>query len=56
LVRFYPELEALAPGCRFSNCLHLAEPGCAVRGGVEQGRAAAWRYHNYRKLLETLPA
>ncbi len=55
LVSYYPEFEALAAGCRFNNCLHLAEPGCAVRGGVEQGRVAAWRYHNYRKILETLP-
>jgi ribosome biogenesis GTPase len=56
LVNFYPEMLALAGGCRFSNCAHIHEPGCAVREAAEQGKLAAWRYHNYRKLYETLPA
>lgn len=44
----FPEIEALAEGCRFSDCAHDGEPGCAVRaalddGGLEPGRFAAWR-------------
>jgi ribosome biogenesis GTPase len=56
LVNFYPEMLALAGDCRFSNCAHIHEPGCAVQEAVEQGKLAAWRYHNYQIIYETLPA
>jgi ribosome biogenesis GTPase len=56
LANFYPEIVALAGSCRFSNCAHIHEPGCAVREAAEQGKLAAWRYHNYRKIFETLSA
>ncbi len=49
-------LEGWAETCEVIwSASGLAEPGCVVRGGIEQGRVAAWRYHNYRKILETLP-
>lgn len=47
----YAEIEALAPGCRFLDCLHLREPQCAVRAAVEAGEVDARRYESYRRLL-----
>ena len=35
----WPEILALAPQCRFNNCLHLREPGCAVTAAVAAGKA-----------------
>ena len=55
LVRFYPEIAAVAGGCRFRDCSHLHEPGCAVLAAVRQGRVSEARYHNYSKILLTLP-
>jgi ribosome biogenesis GTPase len=48
----FPELFKLLPTCRFHNCLHRTEPGCAVRQGVEQGIVSAERYYNYVELYE----
>lgn len=44
------EVAALAPGCRFLDCRHLREPGCAVRQAVEAGSMDARRYESYRRL------
>ena len=54
LVRFYPEIAAV-DGCRFSNCSHTHEPGCAVKATVEQGLISAMRYHSYKKIYHDLP-
>ena len=56
LVRFYPEIAAVADGCRFSNCSHTHEPGCAVKAAVEQGLVSAMRFHSYQKIYHDLPA
>lgn len=56
LADFYPEIAAVAGGCRFGDCSHIHEPGCAVKGAVQQGRLSAVRYHNYKKIYHTLPA
>lgn len=55
LVQFFPEIAAAAPRCRFANCLHRAEPDCAVQAAVEAGRIAASRYHSYCQIHESLP-
>ncbi len=47
-----PELAALAGSCRFRNCLHLAEPGCAVKAAVSAGELPASRYGSYRDIME----
>ena len=52
---FYPEIAAAAAGCRFGDCSHIHEPGCAVKSAVEQGRLSAMRYHSYQKIYHTLP-
>lgn len=44
------EIARLAPQCRFSDCAHLREPGCAVRAAVESGALCARRYESFRRL------
>jgi ribosome biogenesis GTPase / thiamine phosphate phosphatase len=46
----FREVARLAPGCRFLDCRHMREPGCAVRQGVESGSMDARRYESYRRL------
>ncbi len=50
----FPEIEAASAGCRFSNCRHLREPGCAVKAAVAQGEISARRYESYKRLLRTV--
>ncbi|WP_133914498.1 ribosome small subunit-dependent GTPase A [Streptomyces sp. NBC_00582] len=47
----FSEIEELARGCRFHDCAHDAEPGCAVRAAVEDGELAPRRLDSYRKLV-----
>ena len=46
----FPEVARLAGGCRFSDCRHMREPGCAVRAAAEGGSWHARRYESYRRL------
>jgi len=48
----YRELASAAQACKFSNCSHVVEPGCAVQTALADGSIANWRYDNYRKLTE----
>ena len=52
----FVEMREPATRCRFSNCRHLAEPGCAVRAAVDEGRIAASRYGSYAEIVRTSPA
>lgn len=47
----FPEFRDPSGECRFADCLHRAEPGCAVREAVESGAIAPGRYESYRALL-----
>lgn len=47
----FPEFRRLLGGCRFHNCRHDTEPGCAVKSAVAAGRIHDWRYAGYRRLL-----
>ncbi|MBO7446107.1 MAG: ribosome small subunit-dependent GTPase A [Bacteroidales bacterium] len=49
---YFPEIRAMQHQCRFSNCLHLQEPGCAVLQAVEEGTISASRYLNYVSIVE----
>ncbi|MCC7138693.1 MAG: ribosome small subunit-dependent GTPase A [Planctomycetes bacterium] len=51
----FRDLRAVAPRCRFPDCLHRGEPGCAVPAAVAAGEVTAWRHASYLRLLETLP-
>ena len=46
----FPEAERLAGGCRFQDCRHMQEPGCAWIAAVESGEVSARRYESYRRL------
>jgi len=46
----FPEIAALALNCRFGDCRHGEEPGCAVRQALEEGRIPADRWLSYAKL------
>ena len=48
----FADIEALAGECRFRDCRHLREPGCAVRAAVEAGELDAARLANYLKLRD----
>jgi ribosome biogenesis GTPase / thiamine phosphate phosphatase len=52
----FPEFREPREGCRFNNCSHIAEPGCAVRHGVESKDISAARYDSYCKLREEINA
>ncbi|WP_149547085.1 ribosome small subunit-dependent GTPase A [Streptomyces marokkonensis] len=47
----FSEIEELAEGCRFHDCAHESEPGCAVLAAVETGELPQRRLESYRKLL-----
>ena len=49
---YFPELFEESTACRFGNCTHTHEPGCAVREAVEAGRIASSRYISYLGILE----
>lgn len=52
IYHFFPEIFRISSKCRFNNCLHLDEPGCAVRVAVENGDIDPSRYRSYINILE----
>jgi ribosome biogenesis GTPase len=49
--RCFPEMERLLPLCRYKNCTHIHEPGCAVKQGLETGDVSLMRYNSYLSIL-----
>jgi ribosome biogenesis GTPase len=54
LASCFPELRPLLGECRYGDCRHVSEPGCAVRAAVDASRVAPDRYSSYRVLLEEI--
>jgi ribosome biogenesis GTPase / thiamine phosphate phosphatase len=52
IYHFFPEMFRISKNCRFYNCLHLDEPGCAVRNAVETGEIDPLRYRSYINIIE----
>lgn len=52
LHHYFKEFFALLPECKFNNCKHINEPGCAVVRGVESGDISATRYRSYLSMIE----
>jgi ribosome biogenesis GTPase len=50
----FPEVESAARECRFNDCRHAAEPGCAVQAALASGELDAGRVHGYIKLTQEL--
>jgi ribosome biogenesis GTPase len=54
MVAAFPDIEALAEHCRFRDCNHEDEPGCAVVGAVATGDLPQRRLDSFRKLTAEL--
>lgn len=54
LVASFPELDAHARACRFKDCQHRTEPGCAVQVAVASGALAVERFQHFQKLKQEL--
>jgi len=54
LERAFEDVESLIAECRFSDCAHETEPGCAVRSALADGRLESERFESYRKLQREL--
>jgi ribosome biogenesis GTPase len=52
LSHYFPEMRALINECQFNNCLHINEPGCAVKEAVRERRISEDRYVSYAVMLE----
>ena len=55
VAHYFPEIFRISADCRFNNCTHTHEPGCAVLAAVEQGEIAATRYQSYLSILDEDP-
>ncbi|MFM2360324.1 MAG: hypothetical protein RLY16_2317 [Bacteroidota bacterium] len=54
LSHYYPEMRALINDCQFNNCMHINEPGCAVKNAVQNGALHSDRFVSYLSILETI--
>jgi ribosome biogenesis GTPase len=54
LSHYFPEMRARINDCQFNNCIHLNEPGCAVKAATEAGEIAMERYISYASILESI--
>lgn len=54
LAQYFPEMRNLMNDCKFNNCIHINEPGCAIKEAVSDGRISAERFGNYLIILETI--
>ena len=54
LARTFPEIDELVGGCRFRDCTHGNEPGCAVQEGVREGTVDPGRLEEYRMLVSEM--
>jgi ribosome biogenesis GTPase / thiamine phosphate phosphatase len=52
LARLFPGFGQLPDSCRFSDCLHRSEPGCAVLGAIERGELTRERHDTYLRVLD----
>ncbi len=54
LSHYFLEMQPYIAECQFNNCLHINEPGCAVKEAVEEGDIDAERYVSYATILESI--
>ena len=55
VAHYFPEIFKISDDCRFNNCTHTHEPGCAVLEAVEQGTIAPSRFTSYLSILDEDP-
>ncbi len=51
---YFPDLEEIAASCRFRDCSHLVEPGCAIEAAIAAGQLSAVRFETYKRLRESI--
>ncbi|OLC68611.1 MAG: ribosome small subunit-dependent GTPase A [Actinobacteria bacterium 13_1_40CM_2_65_8] len=56
LGNLFEDIEQIAQGCRFNDCEHRSEPGCAINAAIARGELDGARLENYRKLQRELRA
>lgn len=54
LSHYFPEMRKLLVDCQFNNCMHINEPGCAVKKEVGVGKVSEDRYVSYLTILDTM--
>lgn len=54
LSHYFPEMRELLQQCQFNNCLHINEPGCAIKKAVEAGEIYHERYISYWNILDSI--
>jgi ribosome biogenesis GTPase len=54
LSQYFPEMRVLINDCQFNNCMHINEPGCAVKAAVSAGTITPDRYASYLTILDTI--
>jgi ribosome biogenesis GTPase / thiamine phosphate phosphatase len=54
LSHYFPEMRKLINDCQFNNCLHINEPGCAIKAAVEEEKINLERYISYYKILDSI--
>ncbi len=54
LSHYFPEMRERLKDCQFNNCIHINEPGCAIKKAVKEGEIAVERYIGYRNILESI--
>lgn len=54
LSHYFPEMRGLMNECQFNNCMHINEPGCAVKNAVNAGTVSVDRYASYLTILDTM--
>jgi ribosome biogenesis GTPase / thiamine phosphate phosphatase len=54
LSHYFPEMLKVLNDCKFNNCLHINEPGCAVKDAMRAGLIAEERYVSYVSIMDTI--
>ena len=54
LAQYYPEMRAVMNDCKFNNCQHFNEPGCAVKEAINKGVISEERYLSYLAIKDTI--
>ena len=54
LAQYYPEMRAVMNNCKFNNCQHFNEPGCAVKVAINEGIISEERYLSYLAIKDTI--
>jgi ribosome biogenesis GTPase / thiamine phosphate phosphatase len=54
LSHYFPEMRSRLNDCQFNNCLHINEPGCAIKKALEEGKISLDRYVSYGMMLNSI--